>query len=184
MLLNKKKPNVRYSVALRDQSFLTVTHTLTHKHTYYHHHHSSPPLIHLPHNRQADRQTDRCPPLTAFKVSFSTVVMAADGKSYSACHCHSCLPSCYSLNISVLKFSSRWSVACTFQCCLQVQLALTTTGFIYLSVDVPVCACICVFVCMGFCVLEIRLALTCKVICLSPVSAVRSGKMIRLNKIA
>ncbi len=37
---------------------------------------------------------------------------------------------------------------------------------------------------VGICVLEIRLALACKVICLSPVSAVRSGKMILLNKIA
>ena len=43
---------------------------------------------------------------------------------------------------------------------------------------------LCVSVCMAFCVLEIRLALACKVICLSPVSAVRFGKMILLNKIA
>lgn len=107
--------------------------------------------------------------------------------SYSLCRCHFCLLSCYSLSISVLKFSSRWSAACTLQCCLQVQLALTSPGFIYLSVDAPVCACMraCVSMgCMGFCVLEIRLALACKVICLSPVSAVRSGKMILLNKIA
>ena len=62
--------------------------------------------------------------------------------------------------------------------CPGIRLALTSPGFI--------CGCVGVRAggCMALCVSQIQPGLACKVICLSPVSAVHSGKMIVLNKIA
>lgn len=114
----------------------------SHERTYYHHHHPSACVIRLPLRSQTDRQTDSYPPLTAIKVSVLSHSLMG---SYSSCHCHSCLLSCSLLNFSVLRFSSQWSAVGTFLCCLRLQLALTSPGFIYLSVDVPVCVCVCVW---------------------------------------